>query len=414
VRLAAAAPALPDLDRIAGEVLDQRLRRDSSRPLAVALSGGGDSVALLLTAAAWARAARRPLLALTVDHGLSLQSRAWTEACAARAAGLGAAFRALAWTGEKPHTGLPAAARAARHTLLADAARGAGARVILMGHTADDVLEARSMRTAGATTPAPRVWGPSPAWPQGRGVFLLRPLLGLRRGEIRDWLSACGETWIEDPANADLRFARARARRAGVEDAAPDLAKPQPNPLAALCEMDDAGVLRVARDALRLTPRAEAQAFVAAACLCAAGSARPPSAARAQGLLARLNGHAEVAATLAGARIEADAEAVLFMREPGEAARRGLRPLRLRAGETAVWDGRFEIAADDDLEVRRLAGFIAHLASGPRAALRPIPAKARPTLPVVVRAGEVRLLDAQPLALERLHAACGLVQREPA
>ena len=69
-----------------GGVLDQRLDSQSSRPIAVALSGGGDSVALLLAAGAWARAHGRPLVALTVDHRLQAASGAWTQACAALAA----------------------------------------------------------------------------------------------------------------------------------------------------------------------------------------------------------------------------------------------------------------------------------------------------------------------------------------
>src|SRR4051812_8213504 len=56
--------------RIADRVLDRRLRRDSARPIAVALSGGGDSVALALMADGWAREAGRDLLILTVDHRL--------------------------------------------------------------------------------------------------------------------------------------------------------------------------------------------------------------------------------------------------------------------------------------------------------------------------------------------------------
>src|SRR5207247_1209422 len=83
---------------------------------------------------------------------------------------LGADFQALRWDGDKPVTGLAAAARTARHRMLADAARRAGARAILMGHTGSDVLEAEAMRAAGSTTPDPKEWAPSPAWPEGRGA----------------------------------------------------------------------------------------------------------------------------------------------------------------------------------------------------------------------------------------------------
>jgi len=104
---------------------------------------------------------------------------------------------------------------------------------------------------------------------------------------------------------------------------------------------------------------------------------------------------------------------VRFLREPGEAARGGLRPLRLAAGQTAVWDGRLEISAEEDTEVRPLAGLLRRLSDSARAALRPVPPKARLSLPVELRDGEARLLDVRPLALDRLHAACGLVRREP-
>lgn len=142
------------LDAQVAAVLDRRLLAASQRPIALGLSGGGDSLALLLMAHTWAQAHGRRLLVLTVDHGLNPQSAAWTNACAARAERLGAEFQALDWTGPKPATGLPAAARAARHRLLADAARGAGARVLLLGHTADDGLEAQAMRRAGSTARA--------------------------------------------------------------------------------------------------------------------------------------------------------------------------------------------------------------------------------------------------------------------
>ena len=104
-------------------MLDRRLLRDRDRPITIGLSGGGDSVALTVIANNWARRTGRTLLILTVDHGLQPQSPAWTQACAELAARLGHPFRALTWAGEKPSTGLPAAARAARHRLLAESAR---------------------------------------------------------------------------------------------------------------------------------------------------------------------------------------------------------------------------------------------------------------------------------------------------
>ncbi|CAN7479368.1 tRNA lysidine(34) synthetase TilS [Phenylobacterium sp. LjRoot219] len=285
------------LSAAACAVLDRRLDPTSPRPIAVALSGGGDSVALLLMAQAWAQAHGRPLVALTVDHQLRPESRAWTDACAALAARVGAGFQPLAWEGPKPAHGLPAAARAARHQLLADAARAMGASVILIGHTADDVLEGRAMRAEGATTPAPREWSPSPAWPEGRGLFLLRPLLGLRRAELRAWLAARGETWIEDPANADPRFARARARAALPLDGDVELDAPPPLALAELCRHAPGGAVALPRAALRAAPFEVAQRLLAIASVCAGGAARLPAAGPRGRLTEALRGQAPVAAT---------------------------------------------------------------------------------------------------------------------
>jgi tRNA(Ile)-lysidine synthetase-like protein len=194
------------------KIMSARLDRDSAAPIAVALSGGGDSVAVLLAARRWALSAGRRLVCLTVDHGLSPLSGAWTATCADRARSLGLEHRTLVWTGAKPAAGLAAAARAARHRLLADAAREAGAAVILIGHTADDRLEARAMRAEGCSVSEPRAWSPSPAWPGGRGVFILRPLIDIRRAAIRRGLAERGETWLDDPANVDAISLRARVR----------------------------------------------------------------------------------------------------------------------------------------------------------------------------------------------------------
>lgn len=395
------------LEAAARQTLDLHLRCDSRRPLTVGLSGGGDSLALTVIADAWAREVGRELVILNVDHGLQPQSGAWTTACAAIAKRLGRPFRALTWTGDKPRTGLPAAARHARHRLLAEAARDFGARVILLGHTADDLAEGEAMRAAGGTTPDPRVWAPSPVWPEGRGLFLLRPLMNSRRAEIRDWLQARGETWIDDPANLDPRYARGRAR----------LAKPGEPPTPAeirhlpLTERvrEQAGVIAVARADLRAATLEEARRFIRLATVCAGGGERLPVTARVTRATEALRGASPFVATLGGARIEADNGTVRIFRDAGEAARGGLAPIHA----PGVWDGRFEIRAEG--EVRRLAGLARRLPPDEQAQVRALPAAARGALPVIVGAdGSVILAPADSLVGVRLRAAAGLVQQEPA
>lgn len=393
--------------------LDRRLDPASHAPLAVAYSGGSDSLALLLAACEWAQAHGRRVLALTVDHGLNPLSAEWTRHCAGVAAGLGAGFQALRWEGDKPATGLPAAARAARHALLAEAARAAGARVLLMGHTADDRLEAALMRREGSTVPTPREWAPSPAWPQGRGLFILRPLLTQRRSDLRGLLAAGEWDWIDDIANFNPVFARARARHALSRDA-------RPPPLAAEPRFDIA--FEAGEDGVIRLPRTAPAAVLAAACLCAAGTVRPPRGVRLQRLAERLAAPGPVTATLCGARIEADDEDVRICRDAGETARGGMPPLALVPGNVAIWDGRYEIGADaPGLTVRPMKGLAAGLSSLERPCLLRVPAAARGALPVVVNpsgtmicpifaeAPGVRL---RALSGERFRAAIGLVDRE--
>lgn len=404
---------------------DRRLNGPAAAPIALALSGGGDSLALMHIAKAWADRAGRRLIALTVDHGLNPASADWSRFAAGRAAGLGIAHRTLAWTGPKPATGLPAAARAARHALLAEAARAEGAAVVLMGHTADDLMEAGLMRRAGASAGSPRAWSPSPAWPQGRGVFLLRPLLARRRADLRALLTSLGERWIDDPANDDPRFARAVARRqlATAETSPPEVGDElRPWPHLGDVRQGVGGDLTAPRQALaRRDP--EARRAIAALALCAAGATRPPSAVSLERLAARIASGADFAASLAGARIEAPGDEVRFCREAGERLRQRIGPLALAPGES-VFDGRFLVAgATHDHSIAFLAGHAARLPAEQRRRLAQVPAGARGALPVLISPdGEVscplvsdsHVLSVQPLALQRLAATLGAIPHEGA
>ena len=151
--------------------------------IVLAVSGGPDSIALMWLAARWRRAlARGPrLIAVTVDHGSAARrprARRATSSVSARTLDL--PHRTLRWTGAKPKTGLPAAARAARYRLLAQAARASGATHILTAHTRDDQAETLLMRMlrgsgiAGLAAMARET--------ERDGVWLARPLL--RRSEI--------------------------------------------------------------------------------------------------------------------------------------------------------------------------------------------------------------------------------------
>jgi tRNA(Ile)-lysidine synthase len=410
------------MDR-AQDAFERRLNPVSSAPLVAAFSGGSDSTALLVKALAWARAHGRRVLAVTVDHRLQDASAAWSRRAGETARSLGAASRIMAWTEDKPATGIPAAARRARHRLLAQAAREAGAGVILLGHTRDDLEEARWMRAAGSSVGSPAEWSPSPVWPEGRGLFHLRPLLECRREELRTELKAGGTEWVEDPANADHRFARSRARAAlggdiggeGAEDPI-DLAG-----LAAACGCDAWGGLNLERRVLAHAPAEAARRFIQAAVVCVGGGERPPRRDRTRVLVERLLGEGRVEATLAGARVSAE-ERISVFRDIGERKRGALGPMELASGATQVWDGRFEIMSPRAVKVvGPLAGLSPHLAPEEHRLVKSVPAAARASLPVVERP-DGRLtcpvlaatpgLGCRSLVSERLLGACGVIARE--
>lgn len=330
-----------------------------TRPaLALALSGGGDSTALLL-----ALRAVYPdiaLQALIVDHGLRPESGREAGQAARQAEQLGAEPQILRWSA--PRAG-QAHARQARHTLLARAARSAGARYLCLGHTLDDRIETLRMRAA-RSGPEDRMAGPgradaSPVWPEGEGLTLLRPFLGVRRADLRAYLRRAGIGWADDPGNDDLSYERIRLR-ADPLSAADD---------AALMRRSDAArdqraalnrrALALLRDASRLTgwggAQLDEQVFstaepqvalkaLEALVLAVSGQSAPPERAALARLLAALrSGRAHACG---GAHLTRN---VVLGRDAGAAGRAdgagGAPALTLAAGESGVFDGRWRLQA---------------------------------------------------------------------
>lgn len=381
--------------------LAARLLANDPAPVAVAVSGGGDSVALLHLAREWAVAHGRSLAVLHVDHGLNPDSRVWHDRVRDMAGRLGTEFHGAGWEGPWPDTGLPAAARAARHARLADMALTVGARVILTGHTADDVAEGRWMQAEGSTLGTLRDWSPSPAWPEGRGLMLLRPLLGEQRAALRDWLTAQRIDWIEDPANSDLRYGRSRARRALAAGERAPVPQQDRSLRTAGISADEWGVIRMPRDT---EPRALAFGLVVAG-----GGMRPPRGDRLARLAQRIAAGENFTAGLAGARLIAEAEGLTLVREAGDYRRRGEPVIDLIPGVEAVWAGRFALTVDEPgWRVAPLSGRAARLDGHDRTVLAGLPAAVRPGLPVLIRDDETGPVLAQSRARVEALAACRL------
>lgn len=178
--------------------------------LGIAVSGGGDSVALLHILSRCFDPGR--LAAATVDHGLRPEAAQEAEAVAAQAAALGIAHTTLRWSGWDGAGNLQDQARRARYRLLADWARAAGLEAVALAHTSDDQAETFVMRLSRAAG----VDGLAAMQPRRvvLGVPFLRPALGLSRAALRAYLTRNGLSWAEDPSNQDDAFGRIRARRA--------------------------------------------------------------------------------------------------------------------------------------------------------------------------------------------------------
>jgi len=190
----------------------------ASWPGAVAVSGGADSMALLLLLSEWARKNRRPPpVVLTVDHGLRPGSARDAARVTARAEGWGLEAHVLSWAGRKPQANIESAARAARYRLMGSWCRAAGLKCLYLAHTMDDQAETFLLRLARGSgvdgLAAMTEVSPFPS-PGCEGLRVARPLLGIPRPRLRAFLETRAETWLEDPMNSDPRFARVRLRAA--------------------------------------------------------------------------------------------------------------------------------------------------------------------------------------------------------
>jgi tRNA(Ile)-lysidine synthase len=187
-------------------------------PGAVAVSGGADSLALLLLLAGWAAdAAQAAPIVLTVDHGLQPDSRNIAQGVVRRARALHLTAHVLRWTGRKPVADIESAAREARYRLMGNWCRRHGINCLYVAHSQDDQAETfllRLMRGSGVDgLAAMTVVAPFPAVSCGN-LRIARPLLRVPRAKLRSFLAARGEGWSEDEMNADPRFARVRLRKA--------------------------------------------------------------------------------------------------------------------------------------------------------------------------------------------------------
>ncbi len=198
--------ALPDLAELTAAALGRPLRADER--LAVATSGGPDSLALLTLAVA---AFPGRVTALTVDHGLRAGSAAEAASVAAQCAARSIAHVTLVRDGPALSANIQAQARAARYRLMADWCAVHGVGLLLTAHHADDQAETLLMRLNRGSGSA-GLAGIRSARPLRPGLVLVRPLLGQRKARLAAIAAAAGWAVVADPANHDPRHDRTAMR----------------------------------------------------------------------------------------------------------------------------------------------------------------------------------------------------------
>jgi tRNA(Ile)-lysidine synthase len=339
------APCAPDE---AAHAFLSSLKRPSR--LLIAISGGSDSTGLLLALKQALDVGNFPhsLCAATIDHGLRPASADEALSVQTLCQNLAIPHKILRWTGEKPKTGLSAAARSARYRLLAEAADMFGADALVTGHTLDDQVETIAMRAERSHEGALGLSGMATATLYERRLWILRPFLQTTRTAIRAFLASAGHGWIDDPSNEDRRSERVRIRERLLE---PDLAAiaragEQRRDLSARAATWIAGhaervgeqVIRIRLEATTSEPATEVMHALSVLSSILGGRPHRPATTALGRLAVQLADSSDFALTLAGCVIVRRRQELFLTRE-----RRGLLPLPLPAGETRNWDGRYEI-----------------------------------------------------------------------
>jgi len=177
----------------------------------VAVSGGGDSVALLHLLYAWGFKNGRKIYVATVNHNLRKEAREEAGFVADLCQNLNLNHSILSWENWDGKGNLQNEARNARKSLLRGWACDLGLSAVALGHTEDDQAETFLMRLARGSgvdglSGMQAVSGDNPVW--------IRPMLDISRSDLRDYLTGIGQGWIEDPSNKSEKFDRVKFRNA--------------------------------------------------------------------------------------------------------------------------------------------------------------------------------------------------------
>jgi len=341
-------------------------RLEPGARVGVALSGGPDSLGLLILVARWAaKSPKRSVVALTVDHGLRAEAAAEAKYCARLAKELGVKHRILRWQGDKPKAGIQAAAREARYALLEEACRKEKLDNLLVAHHLEDQAETFLLRLARGSGVDGLAGMAASRWlndAQGNpSVRLLRPLLDVPRAALRAVVVKAGLEHIEDPSNDNPKFDRVKARQMAealsslglsahrLADTASNMARAK----AALDAQTDAflnrysrlyatGCIEMEAHAFLMLPEEIALRVLAEVLKFVGASTYPPRFEALMGLYQQMQaGKLGRGRTLNGCKLVSERGSFLALRELSAA--QATSDLVLKTSQTGVWDGRFTV-----------------------------------------------------------------------
>jgi tRNA(Ile)-lysidine synthase len=331
--------------------------------LAVAVSGGPDSLALAILADRWARNRGGRICALTVDHRLRPESADEVRQLGFWLTARGIRHEVLVWAGAKPATGIEAAARMARYRLLEGWCRRWGCLHLLTAHHRDDQRETHLIRRRAGSGPD-GLAGMSAVRELG-DCRLLRPLLGIAKSRLAAVLARERQPAITDPSNLDPAFARARLRLGDAAPALPAVKRAHATTclaafgrmrqarehardrlLARAVMLHPAGFAALEREPLRDAPPEIADLALAALVTMLGGRCYAPRHKRVARLRAALTGGDPdpPGRTLGGCRFVPWRGRVLVLREA--AAAEGM--VQLAPGTAMIWDRRFRVSLAAD------------------------------------------------------------------
>ncbi|MHB1204116.1 MAG: tRNA lysidine(34) synthetase TilS [Rhodospirillaceae bacterium] len=374
--------------------------------IAVGVSGGGDSMALVRLMADWAGARQIDIKAVTVDHRLRAEAAAEARQVTAWLEPLAIPHSVIAWEDGARETrdrSPQKAARDARYGLMAAWCAGEGRSHLFLAHHADDQVETFLIRlTRGSGVSGLAAMAPLAALNTVHGPILLaRPLLGFAKADLAAVCRDFGQPWIEDPSNANAASTRVRFRQAArlleeegltrarlletvghLQRAREALDQAAVHLIRTATAWDHFGAVRLGLKAWCAAPEEVALRALSRLLTAASGHVYGPRFESLTRLARQMRSGPWRDATLHGCFIAREGDCIVIHREAAQVN----HTCAVNAGETIIWDGRFRIRMPENSSggpFRIAPWTVEELPSAQASQGADVPRRLRATLPAV-------------------------------